>query len=974
VSRRPTVGFLTRRIWDSFSIPLWRGVLDACREGDADVVTFAGTNLITSRRLIETQGYTVYDLADPENVDGLVVSASSLSSFIGKDALTALYKRFGSLPIVNIALEFEGRPTVLVDNYGGMRELMAHILDVHGRRRPVFLPGPWENDEVRERYRAYMDVLSERGLPVDRGLIAPAGLWDWNAGRQSMQSFLDGPRTEFDAVIAASDGLAVGAMELLKERGIAVPQQVSVTGFNDSPEALLIEPPLTTVQQPIYQLSRKATDLLISVLRGREVARREVLPTFPAIRRSCGCAETDCRHSPEEPESNGGRTAKIISDDDKKHIAGEITRVMKSHADVIPDDWAVRLLDSFFREMAAPASCAFRSECEATVRRLSAADRFSDELHEVLTAIRDGLARLLEGADMRKADSVLLEARIAASDAAGLLSMRRSLIKTSEHNLAFEIETAMDSAVDKEGLIEALVQKLPEMNIKTCFVATYENPLAPAIWAKPAVIYREGSITPIGEPSARFASKRLLPDSFLPEGKRRALLVLPLCFQASNIGFSVFEVGTVDGEAYEIVRQELCGTLSRISLLELREQARTSLERLVQERTAQLSAEIAERKGAEEALIHEQYLMRSLMENVPDFIYFKDTRSRFIRINGALALHFGLPNPGDCMGKSDSDYYSREFAEKTLSDERRVMETGLPLIGIEENETWPDGRQTWTSSTKLPLRGGDGTVVGIMGISRDITETKKVEAELKLLNDRLEERVRQRTTDLETANRELEAFSYSVSHDLRAPLRTMFGFARILQEDHMAETGPEVARLLSAIIESSRQMERLIDGLLSFFRFSRQAVSHQSVSMADLVSEALESLRSETNGRRVEIVTGDIPGCHGDPILLRQVWSNLIANALKFTRKREGARIEIGSSRKDGKSVYHVKDNGVGFDMKYADKLFRVFQRLHRSEDFEGTGIGLATVQRIIHRHGGRIWVEAEAGRGAAFYFTVAGG
>ncbi len=968
------MGFLTRRIWDSFSVPLWRGVLDACREGDADVATFAGTNLITSRRLLETQGYTVYDLADPENVDGLVVSASSLSSFIGKEALSALYKRFGSRPITNIALEFEGRPTVLVDNYGGMRDLMAHILDAHGRRRPVFLPGPWENDEVRERYRAYADALNERGLPVDRGLIAPAGLWDWNAGRQSMQSFLDGTRPEFDAVIAASDGLAVGAMEVLKERGFAVPQKVSVTGFNDSPEALLIEPPLTTVQQPIYQLSKKAAGLLISLLRGKEVAPRELLPTFPAIRRSCGCEETDRRHAPEEQESKGGRKAKIIPDADKKRIIAEMTRIMKSHAGIIPDDWAARFLDSFFREMASPASNVFRSECTATVRRLFAADHLSDELNEVLTVMRDGVARLLDGAEMRTADSVLLEARIAASDAAGMVSMRRSLIKTSEHNLAFEIETAMDSAVDKEGLIEALVQKLPEMNIKTCFVATYENPLAPALWAKPAVMYREGSIIPIGEPSARFASKRLLPDSFLPEGGRRALLVLPLYFQAKNIGFSVFEVGTMDGEAYEIIRQELCTALQRISLLELQEQARTSLERLVQERTAQLSAEIVERKSAEEALIHEQYLMRSLMENVPDFIYFKDTRSRFISINGALALHFGLSEPGGCMGKSDSDFYSREFAEKTLSDERRVMETGLPLIGIEENEMWPDGRQTWTSSTKLPLRGADGTVVGIMGISRDITESKRVEAELKLLNDGLEERVRQRTAELETANRELEAFSYSVSHDLRAPLRAMYGFARILQDDHMAGMGPEAARLLSSIVESSRQMERLIDGLLSFSRFSRQAVSSEPVSMADLVAEVLESLRSETEGRRVEIVTGNLPGSHGDPILLRQVWLNLIANALKFTRGREGARIEIGSSGKDAESVYHVKDNGVGFDMKYADKLFRVFQRLHRAEDFEGTGIGLATVQRIIHRHGGRIWVEAEVDRGAAFYFTVAAG
>ncbi len=230
---------------------------------------------------------------------------------------------------------------------------------------------------------------------------------------------------------------------------------------------------------------------------------------------------------------------------------------------------------------------------------------------------------------------------------------------------------------------------------------------------------------------------------------------------------------------------------------------------------------------------------------------------------------------------------------------------------------------------------------------------------------------RTRAAELEAANRELEAFSYSVSHDLRAPLRAMDGFARILMADHAGGLTAQGARILEKISENARQMSRLVDGLLSFSRFSRQAISPQPVPMDKLVAEVIESQRPHMEDRQVAFSVGDLPVSLGDPTLLRQVWTNLISNALKFTRGRDDARIEIGVCEADGEPAYFVKDNGVGFDMKYADKLFGVFQRLHSAEDYEGTGIGLATVQRIIHRHGGRVWATAEPGRGAVFYFTV---
>jgi len=280
-----------------------------------------------------------------------------------------------------------------------------------------------------------------------------------------------------------------------------------------------------------------------------------------------------------------------------------------------------------------------------------------------------------------------------------------------------------------------------------------------------------------------------------------------------------------------------------------------------------------------------------------------------------------------------------------------------------------DGRVKQVQEIGETFYHEDGRPLRSFGIVHDITEQKQAEQEIHRLNAELEQRVVARTASLQAANQDLESFSYSISHDLRAPLRAIDGFARILQEDYANRLDDEGRRLLHVVGDNAQKMGKLIDDILAFSRAGRSEIERSSIDMKQLVAAVWQEL--DKSGRNVQLDIHDLPSASGDPVMIRQVIYNLLANAVKFTQRREQASIEIGGHVDGNETVYFVKDNGAGFDMQYADKLFGVFQRLHGADEFEGTGIGLAIVKRIINKHGGRVWAEGREGWGATLYFAL---
>lgn len=391
---------------------------------------------------------------------------------------------------------------------------------------------------------------------------------------------------------------------------------------------------------------------------------------------------------------------------------------------------------------------------------------------------------------------------------------------------------------------------------------------------------------------------------------------------------------------------------------------------VLEESNRTLEREMSERREVEAALRASELRNRTLVAATTSVVWTADGRGHFMH---------ELPSWSAYTGQTFDEYRGSGWRAAFQTDDQQAVELAW-AHAVDAADSFDLELRLWHESSKrhryvvmraVPIVDPAGGIREWIGTVTDIDDQRHAEDELHKLNAELEQRVAERTGQLEAVNKELEGFSYSVSHDLRAPLRAVLGFSKLLLEDHGGQLDEEARRKLGIVQNEAERMSVLIDDLLTFSRLGRQAIQPRELDMKALANGMFERLQAQSTGPKADFRIGSLPRASGDRVLLEQVWANFLSNAIKFSAKREHPAIEVGAISDGAEHIYFVRDNGAGFDPRYQSKLFGVFQRLHDNSEFAGTGVGLALVERIVTRHGGRVWADSKPDEGATFYFTL---
>ncbi|MCP4543814.1 MAG: substrate-binding domain-containing protein [Chloroflexi bacterium] len=626
--KRPTIGLLLDNIWDPIAWDVWAGVNDATKEADANLLCFVG-GAVRSRIEFTAQSNVLYDLVGAQNVDGLVIWGGGLGQFISPEEMIVFCEQYHPLPMVNAALPLEGVPSILVDNYEGMRDAMIHLTEVHGYRRIAFVRGPEGHPEADERYRAYTTVLAEHGLAVDLDLVAP-GNFHPDSGTKAIHLLLDQrklqPKIDFEAIVAVDDGSAISAMEELQARGVRVPDDVAVVGFDNIEEGRYVTPPLTTAPSLVYEQGQRATAMVLTLLEGGQVPERVILPTQVVVRQSCGCVAPAVAQAAVGKVPKFDEAFEVALATRRQEILSEMVQAVEASLLVdVTSEWAEQLLDTFVADLKGGTSETFVSTLNEILRQAMGGNVAAWQ--GALSVLRYHALPYLNDQDaLSQAEDLWQQARVVIGEAAQRAQAYQRLQTEQKIRTLSAISQVLGTTFDVPELVNVLTERLPDLDIECACISLYDDSDASFEWSKLVLAYsKEGNAALEGE-GRRFSTRQLVPDGLLPRDKRYSMVVEPLYFQENQLGLAVFKAEPQEAMIYDALRGHISSALKGALLLRERTQAQADLqkayaevEKKVEERTAELHREVAERERVqEESLRLQQQVIEAQKEAIQE--------------------------------------------------------------------------------------------------------------------------------------------------------------------------------------------------------------------------------------------------------------------------------------------------------------------------------------------------------------------
>ncbi|MBK8905821.1 MAG: substrate-binding domain-containing protein [Anaerolineaceae bacterium] len=585
---RPTIAFLSANIHVGASRVLWPGILDAAVSADVNLICFPGGRLHAAESG-EAMRNIIYQQVDSQQLAGLVIWTSALAGAATPQEVADFHQAFHTIPLVDLAGTTGQHPIVAIDGRQGMHALLVHLIEEHGYRRIALIRGPESHPYAVERHRAFLDTLHEKGIQPDERLISPA--LGWNRGVEAMSVLLDErglqPGRDFQAVVAASDLLAIGAIRLMAERGIHVPTDVAVAGFNDIEEGRLVRPPLTSVSLPFYEQGQQSVETLLALLAQDCVPESVLLNSRLLVRQSCGCpswseklARTAVNTSPPT------HPPRQILKQTQELLEAEIFRVIRNRG--VSATWAKQLLDAFRSEVDGGGSGRFRTTLDGMLQQGTLDGDETSAWQNSISILRRELLPMLTDSQRLQAEALFGQARVVIGDAVQRALIARQLRAERQSSVLRDIGQALITTFDVEGLADVLAARLPELGIRSAYLALYDNPREPLSTSRLILAYSDNGRIPLAGNGRTFPSRQLLPPDLLPP-RRFSLLVEPLYFQDEPLGIVAFEVGPTDGDIYEVLRGHISTALKGAILFQEAYEAQAAAEQANQIKTRLLA-------------------------------------------------------------------------------------------------------------------------------------------------------------------------------------------------------------------------------------------------------------------------------------------------------------------------------------------------------------------------------------------------